>query len=59
MIDIVHSLAMNGSTWGKELSRDGCGLTPEPGLSLNLCSPGLKTPTFSLNIFFAIHQQIN
>lgn len=62
MINIVHSLVMNSTTWSKKLSRDGekgCGLTEEPRLSMNLCSPGLKTPTFILNMFFTIHQEIN
>lgn len=61
MINIVHTLAMNSITRSKNLSRDGCGLAEEPGLSVNLCSPGLKTPTFILNIyfFFTIHQEIN
>lgn len=55
MINIVHSLAMNSTTWSKKLSKDGWkghGLAEEPGLSVNLCLPGLKTPTFILNIFF-------
>lgn len=62
MINIVHSLAMNSITLSKELSRDvqeGQGLKAEPGSGMNFCSPGLKTPTFILNIFFLLHQEIN
>jgi len=62
MINIVHSLAMNSITWSKKLSRDGSkghGWRIEPGLSVNFCSPGLKMPTFILNTFFMIHQEIN
>lgn len=50
MINIVHTLAVSSITLSKKLSRDGCGLTEEPGLNVNLCSPGSKTPTLILNI---------